>query len=91
MYCCSSMGGNKVVVAVTAILFYALVAAAAQTGEGGNAMVKCTSDCYYECMQMRLFSWNECKKECALDCGIDLSGMAEEDNVSSTKMLRKKR
>lgn len=59
-------------------------------GENRPPYPNCKSACYLECMQMRLFTWSECKRICKEACEIAPSPMVddgfnpEEEMVSSS-------
>ncbi|KAH6831691.1 hypothetical protein C2S53_008624 [Perilla frutescens var. hirtella] len=62
------MGRNCAIVsALMVALVVAMVSAAADAKER-NGNVHCMAECHTECMQIRIFNEDECKKDCALAC-----------------------
>lgn len=48
-------------------------------GENRSSYPHCKSECYLECMHMRLFTWNECKIICDQACEIAPSPVADDE------------
>lgn len=47
-------------------------------GENRSSYPHCKSECYLECMHMRLFTWSECKIICDQACEISPSPVADD-------------
>ncbi|KAG5530525.1 hypothetical protein RHGRI_025465 [Rhododendron griersonianum] len=47
----------------------------------------CMSECYFQCMQVRVFTWNECKRECVNACGKPSyrAALLEDDGVQKNR------
>ncbi|KAL7098882.1 hypothetical protein ACP275_09G046500 [Erythranthe tilingii] len=70
---------TMIMVALVAALVVAVVAQAAERNGNGH----CMTECYFECMQIKIFNEGECKRECILACArhvIRKASMEEDDN-----------
>lgn len=48
-----------------------------------NGNTHCMTECYFDCTQIKIFSDDECKKECILSCArhaIRRASLEEDDN-----------
>ena len=59
------MASTKVAMVEAILLMLVVVAVQAQEGKvNGN----CMSECYFQCMQIRIFTWSECRSKCVKAC-----------------------
>ncbi|KAL8497013.1 hypothetical protein ACS0TY_020629 [Phlomoides rotata] len=67
---------------VVALMVVATVVSVTEAAER-NGNMNCMAECYFDCMQNKFFSDDECKKECVLACAkyaIRKATLEEDDN-----------
>lgn len=61
-------GSNKVAMMVVVWCLLAVLTIAAHRAKQNDVLRICFKNCYDECMQMKVFTPRECKRECHWDC-----------------------
>ncbi|KAG8377246.1 hypothetical protein BUALT_Bualt08G0008300 [Buddleja alternifolia] len=82
------MAGLRIISAV--ILAAVMEAAASEVVAEAverNSNLHCMPDCYFDCMQIKIFSEAECKRECILSCARNVLKKASEDNHDSNNFF----
>ncbi|KAL8457759.1 hypothetical protein ACS0TY_035578 [Phlomoides rotata] len=74
--------GLIITAALVVALMVATVVPVTEAAERNDNM-NCMAECYYDCTQIKIFSDDECKKECVLACAkyaIRKASLEEDDN-----------
>ncbi|KAL8457756.1 hypothetical protein ACS0TY_035575 [Phlomoides rotata] len=67
---------------IMAALMVALVVVPVTEAAERNGNVNCMTECYFDCTQIKIFSNDECRKECVHACAKDAikKSSSEEDD-----------
>ncbi|KAG8377247.1 hypothetical protein BUALT_Bualt08G0008400 [Buddleja alternifolia] len=75
------MAGRRI---ISAVILAALVAALASVvvaeAAERNSNMHCMTECYFDCMEIKIFSEGECKRECILSCARNVLKQTSEDD-----------
>ncbi|KAI8537327.1 hypothetical protein RHMOL_Rhmol09G0015200 [Rhododendron molle] len=61
------MAGRRGAIMVAKLCMMVVLVQAVQDGNG-DERANCMPECYFQCMQMRVFTWSECKHVCVHTC-----------------------
>lgn len=64
---------------IAAVIMVALVMIMAAEAVERNGNVHCMTECYFDCMQIKIFNEGECKRECILACARNVMRKASHD------------
>ncbi|KAL8457765.1 hypothetical protein ACS0TY_035584 [Phlomoides rotata] len=75
------MARNVLIIPVVLMVALVVVPVTEATERNGNS--NCMTECYFDCTQIKIFSDDECKKECVLACtkyAIRKASLEQDDN-----------
>ncbi|KAL8457755.1 hypothetical protein ACS0TY_035574 [Phlomoides rotata] len=73
---------RNMMIITTALMVAAVVVPVTEAAER-NGNMNCMTECYFDCTQIKIFSDEECKKECVPACAkyaIRKASLKEDDN-----------
>lgn len=76
-------GGLTAIALLVAVLVATMALPTTIEAAERNGKTRCTTECYFECTQIKIFSEEECREECVLACARqDIKKASLEENVN---------